>query len=438
VTQAHDARLLDAIAARRARIAVFGLGYVGLPLATEFALAGFRVCGVDVDPDRVERVNRGDSYVGDVNGAILAGVVAKKLLAAHTDPAIVAECDAAIICVPTPLRKTKDPDVSFIVDAVSKLRAHARAGQLIVLESTTYPGTCEELVAPMLAETGLELGRDLFLAFSPERVDPGNRQFTTRNIPKVVGGINEASTRVARALYGAIIQSVHPVSSTKTAEMVKLLENTFRSVNIALINELALICDRMGVDVWEVIEAAATKPFGFMPFYPGPGLGGHCLPIDPIYLSWKAKLLDVEASFIDLAAKVNAAMPRHVVEKIAAALNDEAKPVRGSRILILGVAYKRDVSDIRESPALDILKHLIARGANVAYSDPHVPRLEYDGVELESLDPTPEALAAQDCVVIVADHSAFDYQAVVENARLVVDTRNATKGVTGRARVVKL
>jgi len=438
VTQAHDARLLDAIAARRARIAVFGLGYVGLPLATEFALAGFRVCGVDVDPDRVERVNRGDSYVGDVNGAILAGVVAKKLLAAHTDPAVVAECDAAIICVPTPLRKTKDPDVSFIVDAVSKLRAHARAGQLIVLESTTYPGTCEELVAPMLAETGLELGRDLFLAFSPERVDPGNRQFTTRNIPKVVGGINEASTRVARALYGAIIQHVHPVSSTKTAEMVKLLENTFRSVNIALINELALICDRMGVDVWEVIEAAATKPFGFMPFYPGPGLGGHCLPIDPIYLSWKAKLLDVEASFIDLAAKVNAAMPRHVVEKIAAALNDEAKPVRGSRILILGVAYKRDVSDIRESPALDILKHLIARGANVAYSDPHVPRLEYDGVELASVELTPETLAAQDCVVIVADHSAFDYQAVVENARLVVDTRNATKGVTGRARVVKL
>jgi len=434
----HETALLGKIASHEARLAILGLGYVGLPLATEFALAGFRVCGIDPDAARVESVNRGDSYIGDVNSAILAGVVAKQLLRATTDPAAIGDCDAVIICVPTPLRKTKDPDVSFIVDAVGRVRAHARAGQLVVLESTTYPGTCEELVAPMLAESGLEVGADLFLAFSPERVDPGNKRFTTRNIPKVVGGITEASTRVASALYAQIIERVHPVSSTKAAEMVKLLENTFRSVNIGLINELALICDRMGLDVWEVIEAASTKPFGFMPFYPGPGLGGHCLPIDPIYLSWKAKLLDVEASFIDLAAKVNAAMPRHVVEKIAAALNDEAKPVRGAGILVLGVAYKRDVADVRESPALDIIKHLLARGATVAYSDPHVPRLRYDGLDLAAVEPTPERLAAADCVAIVANHSAFDYAAIVRHARLVLDTRNATKGLAGQARVVKL
>jgi len=448
VPHPHESSLLQKIAAREARVAIVGLGYVGLPLATEFALAGFRVCGIDVDAARVAAVNRGDSYIGDVSSAILAGVVAKGLLRATTDPAAAAEADAVIICVPTPLRKTKDPDVSFIVDAVARVRGHAHAGQLVVLESTTYPGTCEELVAPMLREGGLEAGRDLFLAFSPERVDPGNRKFTTRNIPKVVGGVNEASTRVACALYGAVIERVHPVSSTKAAEMVKLLENTFRSVNIGLINELALICDRMGLDVWEVIEAASTKPFGFMPFYPGPGLGGHCLPIDPIYLSWKAKLLDVEASFIDLAAKVNAAMPRHVVEKVAAALNDEAKPVRGSAIIILGVAYKRDVADVRESPALDILKHLIALGARVAYSDPHVPKLAYDGLDMASVELTPERLAAADCVVIVANHTAFDYAAIVRHARLVLDTRNATKGLCGdtfaaecvprRARVVKL
>lgn len=434
----HESALLHKIAAREARVAIFGLGYVGLPLATEFALAGFRVWGVDVDPARVEAVNRGDSYIADVNGAILAGVVAKGLLRASTDPAVVREADAVIICVPTPLRKTKDPDVSFIVAAVEQVRAHARAGQLIVLESTTYPGTCEELVAPMLGEGGLEVGREVFLAFSPERVDPGNKRFTTRNIPKVVGGINQPSTRVACALYAQVIERVHPVSSTRTAEMVKLLENTFRSVNIGLINELALICDRMGLDVWEVIEAASTKPFGFMPFYPGPGLGGHCLPIDPLYLSWKAKLLDVEASFIDLAAKVNAAMPRHVVEKVAAALNDDSKPVRGARILILGVAYKRDVADIRESPALDIIKHLAARGAVLAYSDPHVPKLRYDGLEMDSVALTPEALAGADCVVIVANHAAFDYPAVVSHARLVVDTRNATRGCAGPARIVKL
>ncbi|HPD13567.1 MAG TPA: nucleotide sugar dehydrogenase [Planctomycetota bacterium] len=438
MTQTHESALLHKIAAREAAVAVVGLGYVGLPLAVEFALAGFHVWGIDVDAARVAGVSRGESYIGDVPSETLGTVVARGLLRASTDAAVTAHCDAAIICVPTPLRKTKDPDVSFIVDAVSRVRAHAHAGQLIVLESTTYPGTCEELVAPMLAETGLEVGGDLFLAFSPERVDPGNKKFTTRNIPKVVGGINEASTRVAAALYGAVIERIHPVSSTKTAEMVKLLENTFRSVNIGLINELAIICDRMGVDVWEVIEAAATKPFGFMPFYPGPGLGGHCLPIDPIYLSWKAKLLDVEANFIDLAARVNAAMPRHVVEKITAALNDEAKPVRGSRILVLGVAYKRDVADIRESPALDILKHLIALGAHVAYSDPHVPRLQYGGLDLASVELTPEILAAQHCVVIVANHTAFDYRAVVAHAPLVLDTRNAARGCVGRARVVKL
>jgi len=343
-----------------------------------------------------------------------------------------------VVCVPTPLRKTKDPDVSFIVDAVSRIKTHARAGQIVILESTTYPGTCEELVAPILAETGLDVGRELFLAFSPERVDPGNKTFSTRNIPKVVGGVNDASARIAAALYGQVIERVHPVSSTKAAEMVKLLENTFRSVNIGLINEFALICERMGVDVWEVIEAAATKPFGFMPFFPGPGLGGHCLPIDPIYLSWKAKLLDVEASFIDLAAKVNASMPRHVVGLVAEALNDASKPVRGSRILVLGVAYKRDVSDTRESPALDIMKLLLERGAIVTYSDPHVPELRYNGLAFTTMELTPETLAAADCVVIVAHHTAFDYQAIVDHARLVVDTRNATRDRAGRARVVKL
>ena len=434
----HETELLDRIASRDAVIAVIGLGYVGLPLATEFALEGFRVWGVDVDPARTDRVNRGDSYIGDVKSAILHGVVAQELLTATTDEARLAEADAIIVCVPTPLRKTKDPDVSYIVDAVSKIKAHARPGQLIVLESTTYPGTCEELVAPILAETGLDVGTELFLAFSPERVDPGNRTFSTKNIPKVVGGVNAASTRVAAELYGQVIERVHPVSSTKAAEMVKLLENTFRSVNIGLINELAIICDKMGVDVWEVIEGAATKPFGFMPFYPGPGLGGHCLPIDPIYLSWKAKLLDIEANFIDLAARINASMPRHVVEKIATALNDEAKPVRGSRILILGVAYKPDVSDVRESPALDIIGHLLERGAVVTYADPHVPELRYDGLDLAAVELAPDTLAAADCVVIVANHGAFDYQAVLDHARLVVDTRNATQGLDGPARVVKL
>jgi UDP-N-acetyl-D-glucosamine dehydrogenase len=434
----HHSELVEKIATRQAVVAVVGLGYVGLPLATEFALAGFRVRGLDVDPARIDRIRHGNSYIGDVNSAILHGVVAKELLQATTDDAVLAEADAIIVCVPTPLRKTKDPDVSYIVDAVTRIQAHARPGQLIVLESTTYPGTCEELVAPMLAETGLEVGRELLLAFSPERVDPGNKRYSTRNIPKVVGGINPASTRAAKALYEQVIDTVHPVSTTKTAEMVKLLENTFRSVNIGLINELALICDRMGVDVWEVIEGAATKPFGFMPFYPGPGLGGHCLPIDPIYLSWKAKLLEVEANFIDLAARINASMPRHVVEKIAAALNDDSKPVRGSRILVLGVAYKPDVCDTRESPALDIIKHLLARGAVVHYSDPHVDELRYDGLEMGSVECSPQALEAADCVVVVANHAAFDYQAIVDHARLIVDTRNAAKGLSGRARVVKL
>ncbi len=434
----HEAELLEKIASRQAVVAIVGLGYVGLPLATELALAGFHVRGVDVDPGRIEQINSGNSYIGDVNSAVLAGVVAKELLRATTDQATLAEADAIVVCVPTPLRKTKDPDVSFIVDAVSRIKTHARAGQIVILESTTYPGTCEELVAPILAETGLDVGRELFLAFSPERVDPGNKTFSTRNIPKVVGGVNDASARIAAALYGQVIERVHPVSSTKAAEMVKLLENTFRSVNIGLINEFALICERMGVDVWEVIEAAATKPFGFMPFFPGPGLGGHCLPIDPIYLSWKAKLLDVEASFIDLAAKVNASMPRHVVGLVAEALNDASKPVRGSRILVLGVAYKRDVSDTRESPALDIMKLLLERGAIVTYSDPHVPELRYNGLAFTTMELTPETLAAADCVVIVAHHTAFDYQAIVDHARLVVDTRNATRDRAGRARVVKL
>jgi UDP-N-acetyl-D-glucosamine dehydrogenase len=418
--------LAEKIRTRGARVGVVGLGYVGLPLAVEFAKAGFSVTGIDLSQEKVRRVNAGDSYVGDVPSAVLAPLVESEKLRATTDFSAVAELDTINICVPTPLRKTKDPDMSYIVSACQEIAGHFHAGMLIILESTTYPGTTDELVLPMLAKSGLEVGRDFFLCFSPERVDPGNPKFQTVNIPKVVGGSTPACTRMGQLFYSQALEHVVPVSSTQVAEMVKLLENTFRMINIGLVNEMALMCDRMGIDVWEVIDAAATKPFGFMPFYPGPGLGGHCIPIDPFYLSWKTKQAGIEARFIELAGYINGQMPHFVADKVQNALNDAGKPVKGSRIHVMGVAYKRDIDDMRESPALDVMLLLKQRGAVLSYSDPHVASIRVDGLNFES---SPDESAAEaDCVVIVTDHSAFDYQALVRNSRLVVDTRNALKG----------
>jgi len=430
--------LLEKIAAREAQVGVVGLGYVGLPLAVAFAEAGFSVTGLETDPDRVADVLAGRSYIPDVPSARLAPLVREGRLRATGDYAAVRHLDALSICVPTPLSKTRDPDISFIVAATEAIAAHGRAGQLVVLESTTYPGTTEEVVLPRLLRNGYRVGEDLFVAFSPERVDPGNPHYTIRNTPKVIAGITPTCLQVACALYACIVERLVPVSSTRAAEMVKLLENTFRAVNIALVNEVALMCDRLGLDVWEVIDAAATKPFGFMPFYPGPGLGGHCVPVDPHYLSWKLRTLNYNARFIQLASEVNAAMPEYVARKVASALNDEGKPVKGARVLILGVAYKRDVKDTRESPALDILRLLRAWGAEVQYHDPYVPSLPLEGETLSCAPLDPATLAGADAVVVVTDHSAYDWDEVLAHARLVVDTRNATRGRRGRARVVKL
>ena len=419
-----------------ARIGTLGLGYVGLPLSLEFATSGLQVTGFDLDPEKVDAVNRGESYVGDVASERLAPLVRGGRLRATRDFQELAGCDAVIICVPTPLSKTKDPDLSMVVDAARAIAERLRPGQLIVLESTTYPGTTEELILPILSERGLAVGQSFFLAFSPERVDPGNARFNTRNTPKIIGGLTPACTEAARALYARAIDTVIPVSSTRTAEMVKLLENTFRSVNIGLVNEVALMCGRLGVDVWEVIDAAASKPFGFMPFYPGPGLGGHCIPIDPLYLSWKLKTLNYRARFIELAGEINSEMPEHVCSRVAAALNQRERSVKGSRILILGVAYKRDSDDVRESPALDILRILESRGARVSYNDPRVPELRLNEVTFRSQELIP-AVRAADLVVIVTDHSSYPYPEIVEAATLVVDTRNATKHITSD-KVLKL
>ena len=421
--------LLEKIESRRARAGVVGLGYVGLPLAVEFARAGFTTAGLDIDGRKVDEINAGHSYIPDVATADVAALRGAGRLSATTDFSVIAELDTVNICVPTPLRKTKDPDMSFVVAAAEQIAAHLHPGLLVVLESTTYPGTTAELLQPMFEAGGLKAGRDFFLAFSPERVDPANARFTTRNTPKVVGGTTPDCARAASALYGAAIDTIVPVSSTQVAEMVKLLENTFRAVNIGLVNELALMCDRMGIDVWEVVAAAGTKPFGFMPFYPGPGLGGHCIPIDPFYLSWKAKEAGFEPRFIELAGHVNASMPLYVADKVAEALNTRRKPVNGSSILVLGVAYKRDIDDIRESPALDVMHVLRERGARIAYADPHVPIVRArdwaGGCELRPVDPTREVLATADCVVVLTDHRAFDYAMVADAAPLIVDTRNA-------------
>jgi UDP-N-acetyl-D-glucosamine dehydrogenase len=423
----------------KAQVGTVGLGYVGLPLSVEFASAGLRVLGFDLSAEKVASIGRGESYIQDVPGERLAPLVKEGRLAATTDLNRLEECDAVIICVPTPLSKTKDPDLSMVVDAAKAIAARLRAGQLVVLESTTYPGTTEELILPILeeGERGLKVGESFFLAFSPERVDPGNARFHTRNTPKIIGGVTPACTAVAAALYSRAIDTVIPVSGTRAAEMVKLLENTFRSVNIGLVNEVALMCARLGVDVWEVIDAAASKPFGFMPFYPGPGLGGHCIPIDPLYLSWKLKTLNYRARFIELAGEINSAMPEYVLERVTHTLNERERSVKGSRVLVVGVAYKRDVNDVRESPALDILRLLEAKGARVGYHDPHVGELRLEeGTRLRSEDLLPAARAA-DLVLIVTDHGQLPYGDLVEASRVVLDTRNATKGIVSD-KIVKL
>lgn len=486
--------LRDKIEAREAVVAVIGLGYVGLPLAVAFAEAGFHVIGIDIDADRVTAINRGQSYVSDVPTETLAAVVGRgssnqysvssdrwttneltkqqanqptQKLTATTDYGALHDADAVIICVPTPLGKTKDPDMSYIISATDHIAQRLHAGMLVVLESTTYPGTTEELILPRLSRTrvdanadapeqgfpkpgdgrsnepasgpALTVGRDFYLAFSPERIDPGRRDYTVHNTPKVIGGMTRECTGAAAALYGAAIDRIVPVSSPRAAEMVKLLENTFRAVNIALVNEVAIMCDRLDIDVWEVIEAAKTKPFGFMPFYPGPGLGGHCIPIDPEYLAWKLKTLNYNARFIQLASEINFGMPEYVVDKVTAALNDACKAINGSRILILGVAYKADVGDLRESPALDIIHRLQEKGADITYHDPYVPHLDRSGIMLDRVGLDSDALQQADCVVITTDHSSYDWRWIVDNSRLIVDTRNATRGVgVDRAHVIRL
>ncbi len=418
----------DRFIARQARLGVVGLGYVGLPLAIEYAKAGFRVTGYDLVEEKTAALMRGESYIIDVPAGDVAAMVSAGRFRATTDPAFLAEVDAVNICVPTPLGKTRDPDISYIQAAVETIAPRLHRGQLVILESTTYPGTTEEVILPRLAGGGLEVGKDFYLAFSPERVDPGNPRYGTRNIPKVVGGITPACTEMAAALYGQVMDTVVPVSSARVAETVKLLENTFRSVNIGLVNEIALMCNKMGIDVWEVIEAAATKPFGFMPFYPGPGLGGHCIPIDPFYLAWKAKLAGSEARFIELAGQVNGNMPRHIVSLVSAALNGARKPVNGSRVLVVGVAYKADIDDVRESPALDIMELLQHQGAQVQWYDPHVPDLSPPVTAAKLPRWHREELARFDAAVIVTAHRGVEHELLLEAGTLVIDTRNALRG----------
>jgi UDP-N-acetyl-D-glucosamine dehydrogenase len=418
--------LEEKIRNRTARVGVIGLGYVGLPLAMEFAKAGFSVTGIDIQESKVSLLNRGESYVQDVPSDTLKKWVSGGKFRATSDFSVILDLDTINIAVPTPLRKTKDPDMSYIVSACQETAKYLTAGKLVILESTTYPGTTDELVLPMLEASGGKVGEDFFLCFSPERVDPGNPQYQTANIPKVVGGITPACTWLGALFYAQALEKVVPVSSTSVAEMVKLLENTFRMINIGLVNEMALMCDRMGINVWEVIDAAATKPFGFMPFYPGPGLGGHCIPIDPFYLSWKTKQAGIEARFIELAGYINGQMPHFVVDKIQDALNEHSKPLKGSHVHVLGAAYKRDIDDVRESPALDIILLLERRGTRVTYSDPFVSTLHLQDHQLTAQDPL--AMADQaDCVVVVTDHSGVDYAGIVERAKLIVDTRNALK-----------
>lgn len=419
--------LINKLKGRRAHIGIIGLGYVGLPLAVVFAEAGYRVTGIDIDPSKTEAIKRGVSYIEDVPSEAVQRLVEAGLLSATTDYSVLKECDAVSICVPTPLRKTRDPDISYIAAATEEVARYLHPGMVVVLESTTFPGTTTEVVLPLLTANGehLTVGEDFFLAFSPERVDPSRTDWTTRTTPKVIGGVTPACLEAALAFYGEAIDTPVPVSSTEAAEMVKLLENTFRAVNIGLVNEVLLMCDKLGLDVWEVIDAAATKPFGFMKFTPGPGLGGHCIPIDPLYLSWKLKTLNYNARFIELASEVNTAMPAYWVGKVQDALNEQSKAVRGSRVLVLGVTYKKDVTDIRESPALDIILLLLDKGAQVSYHDPHVQAFRHDTLEMESVPDLEAALRNSDCVVVATDHSAYDWALVRKHASTIVDTRRA-------------
>ncbi|MEA3308083.1 MAG: nucleotide sugar dehydrogenase [Chloroflexota bacterium] len=418
-------RLVEKIDRREAVVGIIGLGYVGLPLAVACAEAGFQVRGIDIDAEKVAAVNRQDSYIEDVTSERLACLADR--ISATTDYAVLAECDAVSVCVPTPLRKTGDPDVSYIISAMDQIARYLHPGMLVVLESTTYPGTTTEVALPRLEEGGLRIGEDFYLCFSPERVDPGREDWTTQTTPKVIGGVTPACLAAGEALYGAAMETIVPVSSPAAAEMVKLLENTFRAVNIAMVNEMLLMCEKLDLDVWEIIEAAATKPFGFMKFTPGPGIGGHCIPIDPLYLSWKLKSLKFTARFIDLADEINSAMPEYWVDKVQDALNEMAKPVKNSQVLVLGIAYKKDTSDLRESPALDIIHLLEEKGAEVSYHDPYVSSLNHDGMVMISAPDLAAALQAADCVVIVTDHSVYDWEQIARQSRLVVDTRNALR-----------
>lgn len=435
---ATAAELRERFLTGRATVGIIGLGYAGLPMAVAFAEAGLPTIGVDLRPDRIAAIQAGRSYVGDIADETIARLTAAGVLRATAEYAALAEVDAITICVPTPLSKTKAPDIAAIVGAIGALAPHLRPGQLVVLESTSYPGTTEEILRPAIEAHGLVVGEEVFLAFAPERVDPGNARFGTRNTPKLVGGVTPVCRDLAVALYRTIVDEVVPVSSPMVAETAKLLENTFRAVNVALVNEMALMCQRLGVDVWEVITAAATKPFGFMPFYPGPGLGGHCIPIVPHYLAWKLKTLGYDARFIALADEVNAAMPAHVVGLVVDALNDEAKPLKGSRVLLLGITYKPDVADLRESPPLEVLRLLRSKGADAVYHDPHVAELELEGEILASTTLDAAALRDADCVVIATHHRAYDWAWVARHARVLVDTRNVTAGLATAARVVKL
>ncbi len=433
--------LKEKVKKHQARVGVVGLGYVGLPLAVEKGKVGFPVIGFDINPKRVARVNAGDNYISDVNDLELQDLVKRGIVQATTDFARLAECDIIIICVPTPLTITRDPDISYIKASTEQIAKYLRPGQLVTLESTTYPGTTQEVILPLLEEKGLKVGIDFFLAFSPERVDPGNKRFTTKNTTKVVGGVTPVCLEIAYALYAQTIVNVVPVSSPAAAEMTKVFENTYRVVNIAMVNELMLLCDRMGLDIWEVVEAAGTKPFGIQTFYPGPGVGGHCIPIDPFYLTWKARQYDFHTRFIELAGEINVEVSYYVINKVIRALNGVNKCLKDSNILVIGVAYKKDIDDVRESPALKIMDLLSKNGALIEYHDPYISNIEPHGgssLSLKSLEMTDEELTAADCVLILTDHSRLDYNRIVEKAKLVVDTRNATKNVIDREKIIKI
>jgi len=432
---------IEAIKNRTAQVGIVGMGYVGLPLMRTFCAEGFSCLGFDIDQSKVDKLNAGKSYIKHIPSSLIKDVLAQGRFRASADPKSLRDCDAILICVPTPLGKTRDPDMTYVESTAHLIADHIRRGQLIVLESTTYPGTTRELIKPILETSGLKVEKDFFLAYSPEREDPGRTDFTTETIPKVVGGYGRKSSKIASALYGAAVKQAVPVSSCEVAEACKILENVYRCVNIAMINELKLLFDRMGIDVWEVIQAASTKPFGFQAFYPGPGLGGHCIPIDPFYLTWKARQYDMSARFIELAGEINTSMPEHVITRVAEALNTKKKSINGSKILVLGLAYKKDVDDLRESPSIELIELLNERGAKVDYNDPHIPRTPKQrehNLGMTSKKLTENMLASYDCVLIATDHTAYDYAWIVKNAKLVMDTRNATGKVkTGRSKIVK-